>query len=66
MTSHELGQLLLDGPDVPVVSGLDRSGYGEPVDHINIVEAKITDGDENDLTQMVVDLVLSENSTHET
>ncbi len=43
MTGHELARKLLDLPDVPVVSGLDRSGSGEEVLVANLVEAHTED-----------------------
>ena len=48
--------------DLEVVSGLDRSGYGEPVVKAAVVNAVNSGNDEKEL---IVDLVLDKHSSHE-
>ncbi len=67
MTAHELAKMLLSLPDVPVVTGLDRSGYGEPVLVATLIAAHPYSNDEDGYaegTEQVVDLTISDASTH--
>ncbi len=61
MLAHDLAALLLAGPNVPVVSGLNRTGWGEAVDSVETVDAVPYDETE---TEQVIDLQLSEESSH--
>lgn len=67
MTSHELARKLLAKPDLPVVSGLQRSGWGEPVDGIAVIKAAFMDEDGKEgKTEKVIDLILSDDCSHTT
>lgn len=61
MTGHELAQRLLKLPDRPVVTGLGRSGYGEPVINTEVMTATMMAAGEEE----VIELSLGESSTHE-
>lgn len=51
--------------DLDLVSGIDRSGYGEPVEDIEVLTAYTAGGTGFGEPQVkVVDLILSDNSTH--
>ncbi len=69
MTSHRLARILLNMPDLPVVCGLDRSGYGEPITDI-VVRNGYPFSDVNSVymndSELVVDLTLDDCSTHKT
>lgn len=53
--------ILKEHGDLPVVSGLSRSGYGEPILQADVTEAKNTNGE----TEKVVDLILCDETSHE-
>lgn len=56
---EELQNVLLIHGDVQIVSGIDRSGYGEPVESIVVRDdVKTAEGD----AVVVVDLVIGEDS----
>ena len=57
-----LALILKEHGDLPLVSGLSRSGYGEAVLQADVTEAKNTDGE----TEKVVDLILCDETTYET
>lgn len=63
MSSHELANLLLTMPDLPIVSGLSRSGYGEEIEAADVVEAHVAAGSGYEkATTDVIELTLSESS----
>lgn len=57
---EQLQTAIAERGDHPVVSGLERSGYGEPVERVEVQTEQILD--ENGSPMTVVDLVLSEES----
>ena len=63
MSSHDLARQLLAQPDLPVVTGLNRSGYGEPVVDIEVLKAHAYDSAKNQ-EEDVIELVVADESSH--
>ena len=58
---EKLQAMIDEHGDQETVSGLDRSGYGEPVEDVELVTANLVDIDGKPVT--VFDLILSDSSS---